>query len=135
MTVKFSLYLISMALLLLQPCFSHQKQSLLSSNHNQSFAQHYSELAELLSKVKDKQTALHYRPEIQQQIDRLANSQSSGEAKFNQMSKPEQKLFIKRFQNNRYHCGAVTQVMQERQRILLDPELAESLQDLLIKIP
>jgi hypothetical protein len=124
-----------MALLLLQTCFAHQNLPLPSSDLNQSFAQQYSELANLLSRVENRQSALDYRSKIQQQIDMLANSQSSGEDKFNQMSKQEQRLFIKRFQNNRYHCGAVTQVMQERQRILLDPELAELLQDLLIKIP
>ena len=135
MLIKSSLYLSGLAVLLLQPCFAHQSPPLPSSNLNQSFAQQYSELADLLSKVEDKQTALDYRSKIQQQIDLLANSQSSGEAEFNQLSKQEQRLFIKRFQNNRYHCGSVTQVMQERQRILLDPELAELLQGLLIKIP
>ena len=51
------------------------------------------------------------------------------------MPKSQQELFVKKFQNNRYHCGEVTQVMQERQRILLHPDLSDILRDLLNQIP
>ena len=118
-----------------QPCAGHEVLSSTSSNETQSFAQQYDELASLLSKVKDKQSALTHINDIQDQLDFLAHNQSSGEVEFNLMSPHEQELFVKRFQNNRFHCGAVTQVMQERQRILLDPELAGLLKELLMDMP
>ena len=85
--------------------------------------------------VKDRNTALIYKPAIQEQIEFLQMNQSTGEKAFSEMSKEEQTLFVKRFQNNRYHCGGVTQVMQERQRILLNPDMANVLGDLLHQIP
>lgn len=135
MTFKTFICLPCLCSLLFQPCVGHETVSNWPSRDTESFAQQYDVLADLLSKVKDRETALYHRDQIQQQIAFLEQNQSSGESAFNMLSKQEQVLFIKRFQNNRYHCGEVTQVMQERQRILLDPELASLLKDLLMEIP
>lgn len=100
-----------------------------------SFALEYKELRLLLQKVNSEQSAINYKLEIKQQIDKLKQNQATGEQSFASMSKPQQQLFVKKFQNNRFHCGEVTQVMDERQRILLQPELSKILRDLLIQIP
>ena len=107
----------------------------LLENSKTSFAQEYKELRLLLQKVTSEKTAITYKPEIQQQINRLKLNQATGEQSFSSMSKSQQKIFIQKFQNNRYHCGEVTQVMQERQRILLHPDLSAILRDLLNQIP
>ena len=135
MTFKTFTSLFCLCSLLFHPCVGHETESTSPAHETESFAQQYNVLADLLSKVQDKETALYHRDQIQQQSDFLEQHQSSGESAFNMLSKQEQALFIKRFQNNRYHCGDVTQVMQERQRILLDPELASLLKDLLMEIP
>ncbi len=100
-----------------------------------SFALEYRELRILLQKVNTEQAAKTYRSAIQEQISRLQKNQASGEQTFSAMPKSQQELFVKKFQNNRYHCGEVTQVMQERQRILLHPDLSAILRDLLNQIP
>lgn len=100
-----------------------------------SFALEYKELRLLLQKVNSQQSAINYKPEIKQQIDRLKQNQATGEQSFASMSKSQQQLFVKKFQNNRFHCGEVTQVMSERQRILLQPELSKILRELLVQIP
>ena len=107
----------------------------LLEDNKSSFAQEYRELRILLQKVNTEQTAKTYRSAIQAQIDRLKQNQATGEQAFSSMPKSQQELFVKKFQNNRYHCGEVTQVMQERQRILLHPDLSDILRDLLSQIP
>ncbi|MDW3094508.1 MAG: hypothetical protein R8G33_02420 [Gammaproteobacteria bacterium] len=104
-------------------------------NTDNSFAEEYGKLRILLSNVQDKQSALHYKLEIEQEIQRLNLHHQSGGDRFNALSPQEKKLFIKKFQKNRYHCGDVTQVMVESRRILFDPELAMILRDTLAKIP
>ena len=101
----------------------------------ESYAQEYENLKVLLQKVQSKKTALQYKQDIEKQIEYLNKNQKSGAENFNALSKEDKKFFIKKFQNNRYHCGEVTQVMNERQRILLNPELANILKDTLINIP
>ena len=107
----------------------------LLEDSNSSFAQEYRELRILLQKVNTEQAAKTYRPAIQEQIIRLKQNQAAGEQAFSAMPKSQQEIFVKKFQNNRYHCGEVTQVMQERQRILSHPDLSEILRDLLNQIP
>ena len=130
-----SKFVVIVMLILIYEGFSHFAFAGLFPNEDQSFAQQYGKLAELLMEVKDRDTALMFKPAIQEQIEFLQANQISGEKAFSQMSEEEQTLFVKRFQNNRYHCGGVTQVMQERQRILLNPEMANVLGDLLEQIP
>ena len=135
MMVRAAIYLLCLYSFLLQSSIGHEKPSMPPSYDTQSFAQQYEMLADLLSNVRDEQSALLYIDDIQEQVDFLARNQSSGEIAYNMLSRQEQALFVKQFQNNRYHCGAVTQVMHERRRILLDPELASLLKELLMKIP
>lgn len=104
-------------------------------NTDNSFAEEYGKLRNLLSNVQDKQSALQYKLAIEQEIQRLNLHHQSGTEQFNALSAQEKKLFIKKFQKNRYHCGDVTQVMVETRRILFDPELAMILRDTLAKIP
>jgi len=107
----------------------------LADGDEQSFALEYKELRTLLQKVTSKETALNYKPAIEEQINYLKQTQQTGNHTFNAMSESQQYLFIKKFQNNRFHCGEVTEVMAERQRILLHPELSGILRDLLNQIP
>lgn len=101
----------------------------------ESFAQEYSTLRILLQKVQSKELALIYKAEISKELDRLRSSQISGREAFASLSVEEQEFFIKKFQNNQFHCGEVTQVMEERRRILLDPELSEVLSSVVKDIP
>ena len=101
----------------------------------QSFALEYKELRILLQKVNNKQTAEKYKSAIERQILYLQRNQLKGEGTFESLPESQQQLFVKKFQNNRFHCGEVTQVMAERQRILLHPDLAKILRDLLDQIP
>ena len=105
------------------------------SGEGQSYAQEYNTLRQLLENVTSTETAIAYKQAIEKQINILKDNQPSGAENFNAMSKEEKKFFIKKFQNNRFHCGEVTQVMTERQRILLDTNLAEILEETLSKIP
>ncbi len=100
-----------------------------------SFAEEYKNLRVLLNKVQDKDTALLHKQAIEKEIQYLSQNHQSGEDQFNSLSADEKKLFIKKFQKNRYHCGNVTRVMEERKRILFDPELAIILSDTLSRIP
>jgi hypothetical protein len=105
------------------------------STDRESFAKEYATLKALLQKVRSKDSAKLYKPQIEQELDRLRSSQISGSEEFTSLSKNEKKEFIKKFQNNQFHCGEVTQVMEERRRILLNPELNEILGSLVQKIP
>lgn len=121
-------------LILLAAVFSPAQAHLLEKNDS-SFALEYKELRILLQKVVNEQTAVTYRSAIKQQIDKLKQNQITGEQTFSSLSESQQQLFVKKFQNNRFHCGEVTQVMQERQRILLHPDLSSILRELLDQIP
>ena len=107
----------------------------LLNQEEQSFALEYKELRILLQKVNNQQTAIKYRPAIEQQILHLQQNQLAGEGTFESLSESQQRLFVNKFQNNHLHCGEVTQVMAERRRILLHPELAKILRELLDQIP
>lgn len=100
-----------------------------------SYAEEYKTLRILLEKVKDTDSAQKYKPVIENEILRLRGTQHSGGEHFNSLSDADKKLFVKRFQQNRFHCGEVTQVMQERRRILFNPKLSLILADTLAKIP
>ena len=105
------------------------------ASDRESFAKEYATLKTLLQKVKSEESAIFYKPQIQQELDRLKSSQISGDEEFSSLSEQEQKAFIKKFQNNQFHCGEVTQVMEERRRILLDPDLYKIIGSLVQKIP
>jgi hypothetical protein len=100
-----------------------------------SFAEEYKNLRILLEKVQDKGTALLLKQAIEIEIQHLNQTHQSGSDQFNSLSPEEKKLFVKKFQKNRYHCGDVTRVMVERKRILFNPELSIILRDVLSKIP
>lgn len=107
----------------------------LQLNDQQSYAQEYKKLRVLLEMIKSSETAIMYKQVIEQQIKYLNDNHLSGEESFNAMSVEDKKSFIKKFQNNHFHCGEVTQVMTERQRILLQLDLANILRDTLSEIP
>ena len=100
-----------------------------------SFAEEYSYLGKLLANVSDRNSAMLYKPAISKELNRLKSSQINGEKQFASLSDAEKKQFIQKFQNNRIHCGNVTKVMQERRRILLDPETRVELGTVLLEIP
>ena len=89
----------------------------------------------LLQQVQSRESALAYKSQIADELTKLKSSQISGGDKFAALSRKEKKLFIKKFQNNQFHCGDVTQVMEERRRILLDPDLSQVLNSLMNEIP
>ena len=86
-------------------------------------------MAKLLEKVKDQNSAKKYKTEIKNEVSKLKESQVSGGESFALLSDKEKKVFIQKFQNNRNHCGNVTRVMQERNRILLNPEMPQPVLD------
>lgn len=100
-----------------------------------SFAQEYSHLSKLLSNVTNRYSAILYKPAISKELNRLKASQINSGEQFELLSEAEQKRFINQFQNNRNHCGYVTKVMQERRRILLNPETKVELETVLLEIP
>jgi hypothetical protein len=100
-----------------------------------SFAEEYKNLRILLGKVQDKDTALLHKQAIEKEIQHLSQTHQSGAEQFNSLSSQDKKLFVKKFQKNRFHCGDVTQVMVERKRILFNPELSIILRDTLAEIP
>ncbi len=102
---------------------------------SQSYAQQYKQLRILLQKVDSTESAIDNKGAIENQIRILNSNQTSGSEYFNTLSSEDKKLFIKKFQNNRFHCGEVTEVMVERQRILLNSDLANILRDTLSEIP
>jgi len=100
-----------------------------------SFAEKYKDLRILLQKVTTVDLATTYKEQIDHEIELLRANQTSGPIDFNLLSDAEKELFIKKFQKNRFHCGEVTAVADERRRILLQPELANILRDSLNRIP
>ena len=100
------------------------------SADKESFAKEYVQLGMLLEKVQDKQTAIEYKPQIIKELERikLANEKYSD---FYSLSVLEKKLFVKKFQNNNLHCGYVTKVAEERNRLLLNEEAKNELGELL----
>jgi len=101
----------------------------------ESFAEEYAQLRELLEKVQNQESAVTYKSKIAAELDRLKSLQINGGQAFEALSGEEQQAFIQKFQNNQFHCGEVTQVMEERRRILLDPSLSEILSSLIKDIP
>ena len=96
----------------------------------ESFAQEYAQLGLLLEKVQDKQTARLYKPHIIKELDRIKSSVGE-QSDFENLSPIEKKLFVKKFQNNNLHCGYVTKVVDERNRLLLNKEAKNELGSLL----
>ena len=96
----------------------------------ESFAQEYQHLGQLLEKIHNKETAIIYKPEI---INELARIQSSigKQSDFDSLSPIEKKIFVKKFQNNNLHCGYVTKVLDERNRLLINKEAKNELGELL----
>ena len=99
------------------------------STDKESFAQEYAHLGMLLEKVKDKQTAIHYKPRIIKELNRIKSSVDQSD--FATLTPEEKALFIKKFQNNNLHCGYVTKVVDERNRLLLNKEAKNELGGLL----
>lgn len=99
------------------------------STDKESFAQEYAHLGILLEKVRDKQTAIHYKPQIIQELNRIKSSVDQSD--FDTLTPEEKTLFIKKFQNNNLHCGYVTKVVDERNRLLLNKEAKNELGGLL----
>jgi|GEM_PF-3305324 len=121
--------------LLLLSLLSHASSASLLSDPEQSYAEEYKQLRILLESVKDIDTALLHKAAIEKEIQTLNQNQVAGSKHFDLLSKQEKKVFVKRFQQNRFHCGEVTQVMEQRRRILFKPELSEILADTLVNIP
>ena len=122
---------ITLSLLLVVPLYAGEN----IANDKDSFAKEYATLKSLLQKVKSRDSAELYKPQIEQELARLKSSQLIAGKEYDQLDQEEKKLFIKKFQNNQFHCGEVTQVMEERRRILLNPDLYEILGPLVQNLP
>lgn len=96
----------------------------------ESFAQEYDQLGQILEKIQDRETAIIYKPKIIKEIGRIKSSIGK-QSNFDSLSEEDKKLFIKKFQNNNLHCGYVTKVMNERNRLLLNKEARTELGPLL----
>ena len=105
------------------------------AGESESFAQEYIVLSDLLAKVNNSESAIQYKFKISQEIARLKSTQISGEEEYRALSAEEKRAFVKKFQNNNRHCSAVTQVMNERRRILLNPQLNKILGATIKDIP
>ncbi len=127
----FRLAVITLSLLLVVPLYAGET----IANNKDSFAKEYATLKTLLQKVKSRDSAELYKPQIEQELARLKSSQLIAGKEYDQLNQEEKKLFIKKFQNNQFHCGEVTQVMEERRRILLNPDLYEILGQLVQNLP
>ncbi len=99
----------------------------------ESFAQEYEYLGTLLEQVHDKETAIMYKPKIITELERIQSSIGK-QSDFESLSPLEKKLFVSKFQNNNLHCGYVTKVMDERNRLLLNKEAKNELGDLLDRL-
>ena len=109
--------------------------SFVFAENNPSYAEEYTYLSKLLANVTDRSSARLHKPAIYKELNRLKASQIRGGEQFASLSEEEQKRFIHKFQNNRNHCGNVTKVMQERRRILLNPETKIELESVLLEMP
>jgi len=116
------------ALLLVLPSVTYSGENLISDK--ESFAQEYAQLGLLLEKIQDKQTAKLYKPQIIKELDRIKTSVGQ-QSDFENLSPIEKKIFVKKFQNNNLHCGYVTKVVDERNRLLLNKEAKNELGGLL----
>jgi len=96
----------------------------------ESFAQEYQQLGLLLEKIHNKETAVIYKPKIVSELARIQLSIGK-QSDFDSLSTIEKKLFVKKFQNNNLHCGYVTKVLDERNRLLLNKEAKNELGELL----
>ena len=127
----FRIAVFTLSLLLVVPLYAGET----IANDKDSFAKEYATLKTLLQKVKSRDSAELYKPQIEQELARLKSSQLIAGKEYDQLNQEEKKLFIKKFQNNQFHCGEVTQVMEERRRILLNPDLYEILGPLVQNLP
>ena len=100
------------------------------STDKESFAKEYAKLGMLLEKVQDKQTAIEYKPQIVKELERIKLA-TGNINDFDSLSELDKKLFVKKFQNNNLHCGYVTKVAEERNRLLLNEEAKNELSELL----
>jgi|GEM_PF-2070420 len=95
-----------------------------------SFAQEYNHLGQLLEKIQDRDTAIHYKSDIIKELGRIKASIGK-QSDYDSLTDEEKKVFVKKFQNNNLHCGYVTKVMNERNRLLLNKEVKSELGELL----
>ncbi len=114
--------------LLFSACIVYAGENI--STDKESFAKEYAQLGILLGKVQDKKTAIEYKPQIVKELNRIKLSVGK-QSNFEALSPIEKKLFIKKFQNNNLHCGYVTKVIDERNRLLLNKEAKNELGGLL----
>ena len=96
----------------------------------ESFAQEYEYLGILLEKIRNKESAILYKPKILTELARIQSSIGK-QSDYESLTPLEKKLFVSKFQNNNLHCGYVTKVMDERNRLLLNKEIKNELGDIL----
>ncbi len=96
----------------------------------ESFAQEYEYLGVLLEKIRNKESAILYKPQILTELARIQSSIGK-QSDYESLTPLEKKLFVSKFQNNNLHCGYVTKVMDERNRLLLNKEIKNELGDIL----
>ena len=99
----------------------------------ESFAQEYAKLGLLLEKIQDEKTARLYKPQVIKELDRIKLSVGE-QSNYEALSPEEKKSFIKKFQNNNLHCGYVTKVANERNRLLLNKDVKREMGELLNRL-
>ena len=99
----------------------------------ESFAQEYAQLGLILEKIQDETTARLYKPQVIKELDRIRLSVGE-HGDYETLSPQEKKLFIKKFQNNNRHCGYVTKVANERNRLLLNKGAKNEMGELLDRL-
>lgn len=99
----------------------------------QSFAQEYARLGLILEKIQDQETARLYKPAVIKELDRI--KLSVGEfSNYEDLSPEKKKIFVSKFQNNNLHCGYVTKVANERNRLLLNKSVKNEMGELLDRL-
>ena len=98
-----------------------------------SFAQEYAQLGLILEKIQDETTAKLYKPLVIKELDRIRLSVGE-QSNYETLSPQEKKLFIRKFQNNNLHCGYVTKVANERNRLLLNKGAKNEMGELLDRL-
>ena len=104
-----------------------------ANTSKESFAQEYAKLGLILEKIQDQETARLYKSEVIKELDRIRLSVDEFR-NYESLSPEKKKLFVSKFQNNNLHCGYVTKVANERNRLLLNKSIKNEMGNVLDRL-
>lgn len=104
-----------------------------ANTSKESFAQEYAKLGLILEKIQDQETARLYKSEVIKELDRIRLSVDEF-SNYESLSPEKKKLFVSKFQNNNLHCGYVTKVANERNRLLLNKSIKNEMGNVLDRL-